>query len=262
MMPHRMNGWNAMTMERRRFLELSAVGAAFASNVVPLRAEARPRVKAIAFDGLAVFDPRPVALEAERIFPGKSAELMGLWRTRQFEYTWLRNSMGRYADFEHVTEDALRFAAKTAKLPLDGDARDRLMGAFHQVRAWSDVAPTLGALHAGGYRLALLSNFTAPMLDRAVANSGLEGLFEPHLSTDLAQVYKPDARAYRLALNAFALPREQIAFVAFAGWDAAGAKAFGFPTYWANRTGAQAEELGLRADAVEPGLEALPAFVG
>ena len=120
----------------------------------------------------------------------------------------------------------------------------------------------LTALHAAGYRMALLSNFTAPMLDRAVARSGLQGLFEPHLTTDLVQVYKPDARAYRMALGAFGLPREQVAFVAFAGWDVAGAAAFGFPTYWANRAHAQPDELGVGADAMAPGLEGLPAFVG
>ena len=46
------------------------------------------------------------------MFPGKGAELSNAWRTRQFEYTWLRTMSGRYADFWHVTEEALIFAAK------------------------------------------------------------------------------------------------------------------------------------------------------
>ena len=250
-----------MTMDRRRFL-ISSTATAAAMNSHAVHAQTTPRIKAIAFDGLALFDLRPVAVEAERVFPGKSMELVGLWRTRQFEYTWLRNSLGRYADFERVTGDALTYAAKALRLPLDPTSRDRLLGAFAQVRAWTDVAPVLSSLHEAGIRLVLLSNFTIAMLDRAVANSALEGLLEPHLSTDLAQVYKPDPRAYRLAVDALRLPREEIAFVAFAGWDVAGAKAFGFPTYWANRAGAQTEELGVAAaDAIEPGLQALPAFV-
>ena len=249
-------------MQRRQFLGASAVGAALAARSPRLAARSRPAVKAIAFDGLALFDLRPIAQEAERLFPGKAGELMAVWRARQFEYTWLRNSLDRYADFAHVTADALRFAAASLQLSLDAGARDRLLGAFRQVRAWSDVAPVLSSLHDAGYRMALLSNFTAAMLDRAVANSGLEGLFEPHLTTDLVQVYKPDARAYRMAVTAFGLARDEVAFVAFAGWDVAGARAFGFPTYWANRSNAAPEELGLEADAAGAGLAGLAAFVG
>jgi 2-haloacid dehalogenase len=58
------------------------------------------------------------------------------------------------------------------------------------------------------------------------------------------------------------LPREQILFVAFAGWDAAGAKAFGYPTYWVNRLGLPREELGILPDAVGTDLTDLTAYVG
>jgi len=39
------------------------------------------------------------------------------------------------------------------------------------------------------------------------------------------------------------LHREEILFVAFAGWDVAGAKWFGYPTFWNNRGAAPAEHL-------------------
>ena len=120
----------------------------------------------------------------------------------------------------------------------------------------------LRRLRAKGIALAFLSNFTAPMLEAAVRNSGLGGLFTQHLSTDLVQAYKPDPRAYAMALDAFELARDEIAFVAFAGWDVAGAKWFGYPTYWASRAGAAADNLGVAADAVGPDFSGLEAFVG
>jgi 2-haloacid dehalogenase len=98
--------------------------------------------------------------------------------------------------------------------------------------------------------MAFLSNFSASMLDAGVANSGLQGMFEPHLSTDRVGAYKPDPRAYQMAVDAFGALPEEILFVAFGGWDAAGAKAFGFPTFWVNRQGVRAEELGVAADVV------------
>jgi len=109
-------------------------------------------------------------------------------------------------------------------------------------------------------RLALLSNFTSTMLESAVRNSKLENLFEHVLSTDAVKTYKPDPRAYQLASDSFGLARSQVAFVAFAGWDAAGARTFGFPTFWANRLNLPPEELGVNCDVSSASLEGLLKF--
>ena len=42
----------------------------------------------------------------------------------------------------------------------------------------------------------------------------------------------------------------------------AGAKWFGYPTYWANRAGAPADTLGASADAIAVDLSGLETFVG
>ena len=249
-------------MDRRSFIKLSCAASALgAAANTPVFASNPARIRAIAFDALAVLDPRPVAVLAEKLFPGKGAELTNAWRVRQFEYTWLRNSMGRYADFRDVSEEALAFAARSLGMRLGAARREQMLEAFLHLRPWSDVPATLAALRDADYRLALLSNFSAAMLDSAASQPALEGLFEHRLSTDLVRVYKPDPRAYRLGVDAFALEREQIAFVAFGGWDAAGAKSFGYPTYWCNRFGAAGEELGVEPDQVAADLSALPAFV-
>jgi 2-haloacid dehalogenase len=98
-------------------------------------------------------------------------------------------------------------------------------------------------------------------LRAAVKNSGLEGYFEPHLSTDRVKAFKPDPRAYRMGLDAFKLRKEEIAFAAFAGWDACGAKWFGYPTFWVNRLSAPVEELGVTPDGMGSGLQDLVNFV-
>jgi len=208
-----------------------------------------------------VFDPRPVAAAAERMFPGRGAELAAAWRTRQFEYTWLRSMTGRYADFWAVTDAALGFAARMLKLDLAPEQRRLLLATFLELGAWPDAPSVLGALKASGLRLALLTNFTDRMIDAATRKAGLGGVFEHALSTDRVQVYKPDPRAYQMGVDAFALAREEILFVAFAGWDVAGAKSFGYPTYWANRQGLPAEELGVAADAAARDLADIAGFV-
>jgi 2-haloacid dehalogenase len=130
-----------------------------------------------------------------------------------------------------------------------------------QLRAHPDAAPALQAMRDAGLRLAFLSNMTGAMLEAATKNSALESLFEPPLSTDAVRAYKPDPRAYRMAIDAFGLKREEIAFAAFGGWDAAGAKAFGYTTFWVNRLNLPPEELGTPADGTGPLLGDLAAFV-
>jgi 2-haloacid dehalogenase len=57
------------------------------------------------------------------------------------------------------------------------------------------------------------------------------------------------------------LSREEILFVAYAGWDAAGSKRFGYPTYWVNRLHLPAEELGEYADATSADLNRVITFI-
>jgi 2-haloacid dehalogenase len=250
----------AMTVSRRAALQagLSLTAALLAS---PSRADA-PRFKAMAFDAFPVFDPRPVAVLAETLFPGKGSALMNLWRTRQFEYAWLRTAAGNYADFMRVTDDSLVFAARSLGLELRGEHRERLLSAHAELKTWPDAVPALHRLRTAGIRLAFLSNFTPAMLQGSITAAHLDGVFEHVISTDQARTYKPSPQAYQLGVSAFGLPKEQILFVAFAGWDAAGAKTFGYPTFWVNRLGAPPEELDAFADGEGPTLTALLAFAG
>jgi 2-haloacid dehalogenase len=252
-------------LNRREFAVLAASGVAVASAAASLnrvRAAANGvKIKAIAFDGFPIIDPRPVFAKVEQMFPGKGTELSNAWRTRQFEYTWLRTLSGQYSDFWHVTQDALVFAAKALRIDVSADQRDQLMQTYLGLKVWPDVAPALKQFRDAGIRMVFLSNFTNGMLDAPMKNSGLEGFFEPHLSTDKVGAFKPDPRAYQMGPDALKLQKEEIAFAAFAAWDVAGAKWFGFPTFWVNRSNAPAEGLGAVPDGIGPGLPDLVKFV-
>jgi 2-haloacid dehalogenase len=236
---------------------------ALAQTTRPVRdPSSTPKVRAIAFDAFALFDPRPIAALVEQLFPGPGNELTREWRSRQFEYTWLRALSGSYADFWQVTSDALTFAGKRLKIDIAPEQRDRLMNAYLDLKAWPDVPPALDALKEMGCRCAILSNFTPTMLQRCITSAGLEGRFEHVLSTDERRTYKPDPRAYQLGIDVLKTARAEVLFVAFAGWDAAGAKSFGYPTYWANRLKLPAEELGATADETADDCSRLVTFLG
>jgi 2-haloacid dehalogenase len=245
-------------MRRRRFLEIVVASTI---SVGASAAEASIEKKAIAFDGFVIFDPKSVAVLAENLFPGKGPDLMNAWGLRQFEYSWLRNSMGRYADFWTITSQALHFAARLTKLDLSKEKHDQLMNGFLEMKAYPDVQPALQTLSDAGLRLGFLSNLTEAMIEANIKSAGLQGRFELLLSTDRVQAYKPDPRAYQMGIDAFGLPKEQILFAAFRGWDAAGAKSFGYDTYWANRLNLPVEELDVLPDSVGAGMKELMRLV-
>jgi 2-haloacid dehalogenase len=252
-----------MPLNRREFLNLAAAGVAtgLLATTTSTHAATESKIKAIAFDAFPIFDPRPVFALAEQLFPGKGAELSNAWRTRQFEYQWLRVLSRQYVDFWQTTEDSLVFAAELLKLDLTSDKRKKLMDAYLELKAWPDVPPALELLKNAGTRLALLSNATPKILDAGIQHAGLGNIFEHVLSTDKIKTYKPDPRAYQMAVDAFGLKKEEILFVAFAGWDAAGAKSFGYTTFWVNRLNLPAERLGVSPDGVGQNLKDLVGFV-
>jgi 2-haloacid dehalogenase len=228
-------------MDRRGFL--ATVGVA-TFHAAATRGVPRRRIRAVAFDGFAVFDPTRIVATADVVVAGRGRELVTAWRTRLFEYQWLRTLGGHYADFQQTAADALAFAAQSLGLSLDREQHARLLEAQLSLVPWPDAPGALRDLRAAGLRLAFVSNMTERMLADGALRAGIRDQFEFVLSTDRVRAAKPDPRAYRMALDAFGVRRDEIAFVAFAGWDAAGAAWFGYPTVWLNRASAPAEELG------------------
>jgi 2-haloacid dehalogenase len=220
-----------------------------------------PKIKALTFDAFPIFDPRPVFVLGEQLLPGKGTDLSHAWRMRPFAYQWLRALSGRDADFWQITQDALVLAANMLKLDLTPDKRKQLMEAYLDLKAWPEVPLALQSLQSAGIRLAFLSNATPQILDAGIKNSKREGIFEHVLSTDPIKTYKPDPRAYRMAIEAFGLKLEAMAFVAFAGWNVAGAKWFGYTMFWVNRLNLPVEELGVAPDAVGGSLDDVVRFV-
>lgn len=251
-------------MSRLRSVAASAaaiviLAASFSS--APRAQAPHARFKAVAFDYFVIFNPDSIVDAAEREFPGKGRELTNLWRTRQFEYSWLRSITNRYADFSEVTSEALVYATNALHLDLTADRKSRLLDAYLNLKPWPDTADALHRLRAAGVRVITIANFSPAMLRQNADHAGLTPLFDELLSTDTNHSFKPDPRAYQLGVDHLKLPKDQILFAAFGGWDAAGAKSFGYPTYWVNRFNQPVEELGIAADRTSISLDALLDYV-
>jgi len=229
-----------MSIDRRQLLRIIASGAAASllSNSVISQAATQSKIKAIAFDGFPIFDPRPI-----------------------FGYTWLRTVGGHYKSFYAVIEDALLFSAESLKLDLPPKKQQQLMDVWLNLKVWPDVKPALQQFKKQNIRLGFLSNLTEEMLRANAKNSGIENAFEFYLSTDRVQAHKPSPRAYQMGVDAFGLPKENIAFAAFGGWDASGESWFGYPTVWVNRFGFPEENLGANTPVMGKGISTLIDFV-
>jgi len=225
------------------------------------KARAPKRIKAVLFDALALFDPRVAMTLAERLYPEKAALFVQVWRTRQFEYQWLHVLGGRYIDFLKATEDGLKFAAHQTGVALSGDARGQLMSAYTNLQVWPDAQQVLPSIRDLGVSLGVLSNMTPDALESGLTRANLRSVFSHILSADRVCAPKPAPAAYRLGVDSLKLERDQVLFVAFAGWDVAGAAWFGYPTYWLNRLGAVPEELGVVPQGTGSDLYSLLSFL-
>jgi len=221
-------------------------------------------VRAFVFDAYGtLYDVHSLVTLAEELAPKQGAVLSQVWRAKQLEYTWLSALMASpafpRADFATLTTRALDYAIAHLMIPLGDAERQRLVGAYRTLAPFADAADMLARL-APRPRI-ILSNGTLEMLRPLVAQSPLAPHLEDILSVDAADTYKPAPAVYRLATERLRLPPEAIAFVSANGWDAAGAKAFGFTTFWINRQGVPIERHAPEPDFVVATLGHIPAIV-
>ena len=218
-------------------------------------------IKACVFDAYGtLFDYASAAAACRDVLGDKFENLTRLWRDKQLQYTWLRAVQGRHADFRQVTGDALDFAMATLGLT-DSALRTRLMGLYLKLDAFPEVPETLRLLRNAGIKTAILSNGTPMMLQAAVENAGLVGLFDAILSVEEVGVYKPNPKVYQLAVDRLGISASAISFQSSNAWDAYAASAFGMQVVWCNRYGQMRERLPGSPDREIKSLAELPPLV-
>lgn len=251
-------------MNRKKFIQTAGLGAAgiVLSSSMALGFEPHPPlIKAIAFDAFPIFDPRPIFKTVNELFPEKGKQFSEIWKEKQFGYQWLRESANQYKNFWDVTKDALDYALTKCELSLSDQEKAMLMGKYMSLQVWPDVVQALEALQNQNLKLGFLSNMTREMLQKGIENSKTDHLFDFVISTDENRTFKPSPKAYQMGMDALNLKKEEILFVAFAGWDMAGSKWFGYPTYWVNRLNSPLDNLDAKPDGSGNDLIELVDFV-
>ena len=162
-----------------------------------------------------------------------------LWRQKQLEYTWVYSLRGEYRSFRDLTAAALDFALTGHDAP--PTLRARLLQAYENLAPYPDAVDALAQLRGKGLRLAALSNGDPDMLETALASAGLRAQLDAVLSVAPLKIFKPDRRVYELGRDWAKAAAGEIAFVSSNAWDAGGAAAFDFRTFWIDRADQPAE---------------------
>ncbi len=184
-------------------------------------------IKAFVFDAYGtLYDVQSVIGSAEAAFPGRGALISQIWRLKQLEYSWLRSMMRYYQNFESITRHSLAYTLDVLGQKADDETIDKIVESYNRLIPYPDSGGALAEL--GEYKLAILSNGSPQMLNALVGNSTLARYIDVVISVDSKKVYKPDPRAYELVEEHLGLSPDEIIFVSSNGFDACGAKRFGF----------------------------------
>jgi 2-haloacid dehalogenase len=218
-------------------------------------------IKACVFDAYGtLFDVNAAARAEQTALGDKWLEIAEIWRLKQLQYTWLRSLQKRHGDFWQVTGEALDFALASVGME-DPALRERLMNLYLTLSAYPEVKATLEQLKSGGIKCAILSNGTPKMLAAAADNAGITTLLDGIYSIEDVGIYKPDPATYQIAVDRLGLAPGEISFQSSNGWDAHGAKVFGFNVIWCNRFNQADERLPGTPDGQIKTLDELPAIV-
>ncbi len=219
-------------------------------------------IRAVLFDVFGtLLDVHSVGVRADQLFPGGGQRLSQLWREKQIEYTRLRTMSSRYVPFTQVTEDALQFACEALHLPLDAAARGMLMHEYTQLSPFADAVPALQRLQKTEMTIGVLSNGDPGLIEDALHGAQLADYFDVLLSADQVHAYKTAPSVYELGPLTLKHPAHELMLVSSNGWDAIGAKWYGYVTFWVNRNDAPLDRLGVRPDGVGASLDDAVSFL-
>ena len=201
------------------------------------------KIKACIFDAYGtLFDVNAACRELSKEVGDNWEKLASLWRLRQVEYTWLRNSMDEYIDFWQITSDALDYAMETLGIE-NNDLREELLNLYLKLEAYPEVKDLLKRLKQRGLKTGILSNGNMKMLNSAVNNANIREYLDEILSVEDCKIYKPSSKVYDLVKIKMQISKENVLFFSSNAWDMHAASNYGFKTIWVNRFNTKLERL-------------------
>lgn len=196
-----------------------------------------------------------LASSADLLFPGRGSELLDRYNAHELDVERDMPTM-RYRD---VMAESLRRAAGDLGLTLLADDDASILGAtIPYWPAFPEVAAELGALRAGGWRLALLTNCDRDIIGATQRRLGV--VIDAVVTAEHVGSYKPAHGHFRRFAESFApAPGHWVHVAQGYHHDMVPARELDLPSVWINRLGEDRDES--ICGAVQPDLDGLLAAV-
>ncbi len=192
-----------------------------------------------------------IGTTGELLFPGRGAELLGAYIEIEAEV----EKEKPFRRYRVVLAETLRRAAARLKLDLKHDDATALTSTIPHWPVFPDVGPALRALHAEGWKLALLTNCDRDLI--ALTERRLPEPFDAVVTAEDVSAYKPDHAHFRRFESVFGGSADAWIHVAQSYYhDIKPAAELGIRRIWVNRQGEKDDPA--LADAVISGLGELP----
>jgi 2-haloacid dehalogenase len=159
------------------------------------------------------------------------------WFKEVVQYSMATSLAGDYREFGEIALAVLQMAAVARGVALTNTAMEKIKTGLEHLPPYPEVQKSLHRLGKAGFRLAVLSNSSAPSLDKQLQNSGIGQYIEHAVSVDAVRRYKPAAETYRAAADRLGVETRDMLMVAAHPWDLLGASRAGCRTAFLARPG-------------------------
>jgi 2-haloacid dehalogenase len=220
-----------------------------------LQNEPKALPKVIFFDvNETLLDLSNVAKSVTVALKGRD-DLVTSWFTTMLHYSLVSNAINDYHHFGEIGVAALQLVAKQNNIALtESEAKLAIQTPFRDLQPHLDVVMGLKKIKDSGIKLITLTNSSDAGIASQLKNAKLTEYFEGSLTVQHLQVFKPDLRVYKWALEQMNVDAGDAMLIAAHTWDIAGAAKVGMQTGFIARPGKYEFELVDKADYAAPDL--------
>ena len=160
---------------------------------------------------------------------GNADPFIEQWFVQQRKFVF----SGEYLPFRQVLQESLKLASEQNQVALPSAIENEdFLGIFSRIEPFLEVPAALYNLKRKA-KMGIITNSDGYMLAPILPKLGVQ--FDMMLSAETIGVYKPGRQAYQRALDALAVPMEEVLFVSGTPWDAKAAREFGFASAFVER---------------------------
>ena len=163
--------------------------------------------------------------------------VMGLWFSTLLHTSTVCAVTNLKTEFATLAGNVLDNVAVKTQTTLTKEARENILSTFSSLKAHDDIKPALAKLRENGYQTIAFSNSSTSLIEKQIANAGLNDTFDQILSVETTGSFKPDPGVYQFAATHLDKPISELRLVATHDWDTHGALSAGMLAAYIDRAG-------------------------